>query len=579
MRNVYMLLWLLLLVMHSGHGQQVDCSNLGFDEGTTRGWVLTNGEVTDVNRRPVLQGEVIGTVGNRHYVTSLRDGNDPIITSARIPMVAPGSTHSIRIGNTQRGHTFDRIKTTYAITPDNTLFQYKFAVVLEDNNHESFQKPAFILNIRNSAGQTIACSYYHVTAASTIDGFGNQGVIRYRNWTTGAVDLRNYVGQTITIEVTAHGCTEMRHFGYAYFDAQCLKAEITADQFCPGVDQTITLRAPEGFASYVWNTGQTTSTIQVKPVAGQRYSVTVKPFSSLNETCQLQFDHVLKVPPTPLPTEQRVTICEGASLTVGDSTYRRAGTYLTPIKRGTGRCDSLVRTILTVRPLARSTQSLSICEGQSLTVGDTVFRTSGTYTQRISRSDRRCDSLVTTQVTVRSFALSLTQDTRISPGDSVQLRAIVPEGDTYQFRWAPPEGLSCPTCAVTSAKPANSMQYTLTVDNLTTGCQKTASVIVSVGSCMVQAPNAFTPNRDGVNDVFFIPGTPCVRQIAELTIYDRWGEVIFCKQNVPASDPSFGWDGMYQGVLANGGVYAFKLRVDFVDGLTHRYQGTVTLVR
>ncbi len=578
MRNLYKLLGFWLFILHASYGQQVDCSNLGFDQGTTRGWVLTNGEVTDVNRRPVLQGEVTGTVGNRHYVTSVRDGNDPIVTTARIPMVAPGSTHSIRIGNTARGHTFDRIKTTYAVTPDNTLFQYKFAVVLQDSDHDSFQKPAFILNIRNLAGQTIACSYYHVTAAGTLSGFNNQGDIRYRNWTTGAVDLRNYVGQTISIEVTAHGCTEQRHFGYAYFDAQCLKAEITADQFCPGVDQTITLRAPEGFASYVWNTGETTSTIQVKPVDAAKYSVKVTPFSSLNESCQLQFDHVLKVPPTPVPTAHTATICAGESLTVGDSTYRRAGTYLTPIKRGAGRCDSLVRTTLTVRPLARSVQNLSMCEGQSLTVGDTVFKTSGTYTQRISRPGQ-CDSLVTTRVTVQSFTLSLSRDTLISPGDSVQLRAVVPAGDAYQFRWNPPQDLSCATCAATSAKPTNSVQYTLTVDNLTTGCQKTASVLVSVGSCVIQAPNAFTPNGDGVNDVFFIPGTPCVQQITELTIYDRWGEVIFCKQNVPASDSSFGWNGMYQGALANGGVYPFKLRVQFIDGLTHRYQGTVTLVR
>ena len=579
MRKQLRLLWFLLFTTTFVYGQRVDCSNLGFEEGTTRGWVLTNGTVTDNNLQPVFETEFIGTIENEHYVTSLADGNDPKIVTDQIPMVAPGSTHSIRIGNITRGSRYDRIKTAYTVTADNTLFQYKFAVVMENPDHEAFEQPAFSVQITSSTGKSISCSYYKVTSAGSIAGFKNQGDIRYRNWTSGAADLRNYVGQTVNIEVTVHGCTRRRHFGYAYFDAQCLKAEITQSTYCPDVDQTMTLQVPDGFAAYAWSTGETTPTIQIKPVLGARYWVKLKPFSSLNETCELQLDHVVAFEKAREPTVQSASICEGDAYVVGDSAYRRAGTYLTRISRGSGRCDSLVRTTLTVRPVARSIQRLTFCEGQSLSVGDTVFRTGGTHVQRIRRAAPLCDSIVTTQVTLRRFDLSLTPNALVSPADSVQLRATVPPGGNYRFIWSPAEGLSCPTCAVTWAKPTNTTRYTVTVENLDEGCQKEASVVVSVGSCVVYAPEAFTPNNDGTNDVFYIVGSACTRQITELVIFNRWGEVIFRREKFPPSDPASGWNGMYQGVMAGSGTYAYTLLVDYSTGQTNRLTGTVTLLR
>ena len=579
MRKGLLLCWFIFAAATLARGQLVDCSNIGFDEGTTRGWLLTNGTVTDINQQAVYVGETVGTVENGHYVTSISDGNDPKITGDKLPMVAPGSTHSIRIGNITRGSRFDRIKGAYTVTADNTLFQYKFAVVLENPTHQSYQQPAFSVQITNQAGKTISCSYYNVTASGSIDGFKNQGDIRYRNWTTGAVDLRDYVGQTINIEVTAHGCTERRHFGYAYFDAQCLKAEITPSLYCPGVDETMTLRAPDGFAAYAWSTGETTSTIQIKPTSGAKYWVKVKPFSSLNETCELQLDHIVHVDKPQEPTVQRVAICEGETYTVGDASYRLAGTYLTRINRGTGRCDSLVQTTLAVQPLARSTQSLTFCEGESLTIGDTVFRTSGTYVQRFSRKAPLCDSVVTTQVTVRLFNLSISRDTLISPADSVQLVATVPPTGNYRFSWSPTEGLSCPACAAPRASPASTTRYTVHVENLDNSCHMEASVNVAVGTCTVYTPSAFSPNSDGVNDVFYIIGSECTQLIAEFTIYDRWGEVIFRRENIRASDPTSGWDGLYQGLMAGPGTYAYRYRVSFINGQTIRRTGSVLLIR
>jgi len=83
-------------------------------------------------------------------------------------------------------------------------------------------------------------------------------------------------------------------------------------------------------------------------------------------------------------------------------------------------------------------------------------------------------------------------------------------------------------------------------------------------------PNAFSPNRDGLNDVF----EPKVKgfAIAEFNIYTRWGERIFSSQGT-------GWDGTYRGSLAPMGVYTYTLRLVDEKGEKLLFTGMVTLVR
>ena len=226
MKRLVLVIGLFCFFTVSVRSQQVDCATMGFESGSALGWVLTSGTINAANQRVNYLNEVMLTVENGHLVTNVTDGNDPKITTEKIPMVAPGSKHSIRIGNTMHGGTFDRIKTSFLVTPDNTLFQYQFAVVLQnDNTHSDFQKPGFNIQIEDSDGQELACNKFDIQLqrGATAEGFKVQGDLEYKNWTTGAIDLRNYIGRIINIEVTAHGCTERRHFGYAYFVANASK--------------------------------------------------------------------------------------------------------------------------------------------------------------------------------------------------------------------------------------------------------------------------------------------------------------------------------------------------------------------
>jgi gliding motility-associated-like protein len=85
-------------------------------------------------------------------------------------------------------------------------------------------------------------------------------------------------------------------------------------------------------------------------------------------------------------------------------------------------------------------------------------------------------------------------------------------------------------------------------------------------------PNAFTPNGDEINDHFNIT-TRLVTDI-EITIFDRWGKVIFFSQ-----DPNFQWDGKYGGVELPEGVYAYKIVATAYDGNKFDKAGSLTLIR
>ncbi|MCB9169088.1 MAG: gliding motility-associated C-terminal domain-containing protein [Flavobacteriales bacterium] len=103
------------------------------------------------------------------------------------------------------------------------------------------------------------------------------------------------------------------------------------------------------------------------------------------------------------------------------------------------------------------------------------------------------------------------------------------------------------------------------------GCADTARTEVCVESeYALYAPNAFTPNGDGINDVFRPISPILFPQAYDLRIFDRWGQEIFA-----SADRNEGWDG----TDAPSGVYVWTLRVRDAFGRNHDHRGHVVLVR
>jgi gliding motility-associated-like protein len=111
------------------------------------------------------------------------------------------------------------------------------------------------------------------------------------------------------------------------------------------------------------------------------------------------------------------------------------------------------------------------------------------------------------------------------------------------------------------------------------GCSDTAMLIVNVEEdATLYIPNAFTPNGDGTNDLFYPQGVGVDEGVYEFWIFDRWGNLIF-----HSTTWGEGWDGKVQGgtgEIAQEDVYVWKLQYRSVTKKqTREYMGHVSLVK
>ncbi len=95
----------------------------------------------------------------------------------------------------------------------------------------------------------------------------------------------------------------------------------------------------------------------------------------------------------------------------------------------------------------------------------------------------------------------------------------------------------------------------------------------------VFCPNAFSPDGDGQNDAFTIYVGKDVKTIHTLQVFDRWGQSVFKKNNLPLNDPNEGWKGAIKNVPASTGIYIYYADVEFVDGHRKIFKGDVLLTR
>lgn len=112
------------------------------------------------------------------------------------------------------------------------------------------------------------------------------------------------------------------------------------------------------------------------------------------------------------------------------------------------------------------------------------------------------------------------------------------------------------------------------------GCVATDEVTVFVVERgQIYIPNVFSPNGDGTNDHVRITAHPGVKRIVTLKFYDRWGNLMFGRDDFTPDDPSGWWDGKYNGEDLNPAVYAYYIEIELVTGRIERRSGDITLVR
>ncbi len=373
---------------------------------------------------------------------------------------------------------------------------------------------------------------------------------------------------------------------------------------CMGNTATLTAT---GALSYTWSTLDTGVSITVSPVLSTQYIV-----SSSNGICTSSKTSTVSVMVNHTYIESVTSIvCTGDSLKLyttntytaynwntGQTTptieVTHAGTYFvnTIDNYGCKGMDSIK--VSEDSPVAIHLQDATICDGQSvqlqLTQGSNYIylwsppfglnntniynpiahpTTTTTYTASIANGP--CINTNTVTIFVHPIPVLSIQPkySLVLEGENVTLHVT----STDSCIWSPENYLSCSTCNTSISTPASDIIYTITATN-SYNCSAitTATVQVEIEATLY-IPNTFTPNDDGLNDVF----KAVCNHIHDLkmVVYDRWGLLIFQTNAIDK-----GWDGTYHGGKCQEDVYVYKLQyTDDPTNKLHNMAGQVTLLR
>jgi gliding motility-associated-like protein len=173
------------------------------------------------------------------------------------------------------------------------------------------------------------------------------------------------------------------------------------------------------------------------------------------------------------------------------------------------------------------------------------------------------------EVAIQDFPKpDLGSDILLGKGNSVTLKGAVEGGVSYA--WTPATDLDNPTAANPVASPDNTTEYLVKVLS-SNGCAGEGKVNVVVYQ-PVYIPTAFSPNADGMNDLWELSGLE-VYPNPEVQIFNRWGNMVFYSKGNYAP-----FDGTDSNKLLPEGMYVYKIN-PFPDRPELQYKGTFMLFR
>ncbi|MFN7116934.1 MAG: T9SS type B sorting domain-containing protein [Saprospiraceae bacterium] len=189
-----------------------------------------------------------------------------------------------------------------------------------------------------------------------------------------------------------------------------------------------------------------------------------------------------------------------------------------------------------------------------------------------------CRDTLQTSVTIVNLQVTATADPdTIFAGDTTQLN-VLGGCQNCNYSWTPATGLSNPNIANPIATPTETTVYSVLVSF--GNCNDEASVRVVVNNVVcdkehIFLPSAFSPNGDGINDVWRIRSNFLEQlRVSTWVLYNRWGQKIF-----ETTDINFAWDGTFRGQPLPPDVYGYYARIICPGNEELILQGNLTLIR
>lgn len=279
-------------------------------------------------------------------------------------------------------------------------------------------------------------------------------------------------------------------------------------------------------------------------------------------------------------TTVNAEICEGYSYLAGGNFQTVSGTYYDTLTNFLG-CDSIITTNLTVHPRPKPDLGLDrgICIGDTLVMNPGTFvsyvwqdgstnptfstTVTGHYSVRVTDSYGCIDSAELNILRIDPLPKNFMRpDTSLCRGNTVHL--YVPGYNKYL--WS--TGATDAAIDVTT----NGTYLLNVIDK--NGCRGMDSVKIFFYDCKdVWIPNAFTPDKNGTNEIFR-PIFPAPVTHFKMQVWNRMGSLMY-----ESTNQTVGWDGRFRGTEQGVGVYVYIISFTDIDGRDVLKKGTVTLVR
>lgn len=424
-------------------------------------------------------------------------------------------------------------------------------------------------------------------------------------------------GHSYSVIGTANTCTNTAVVSISVIPNPVLSIAASQTVFCDGLSTNLSVN---GAASYVWSpsnylSGTTGNTVVAQPSVSTTYIV-----NGFNGVCTGSTSISLTVVPIPVLSfaVSSQQICQGQttyltangannySWTPSNSLSSPVGANVAATPNastnytvygantvGNVSCGDIKIVDITVIPTPNATvsNSVAICKGQSTSLnatgGDTYLWMPSNLVSNPTKGTTKVTPTVTTVYTVAVSNQSVCEVYRtvtvvVNPLPKVDAgrdttynldeRMFIKATGTGTMTWLDGEAIWCSVCPETAIYPQNSSCYKIETIN-EYGCKAADEVCIEVTKDYgLYIPNAFTPNGEGINDVFYVYGWGLTS--VNLQIFDRWGTRLF-----ESDDPKVGWDGTYKGVVVQNDVYVYKVQVRLMSGKVVTKTGHVTVLK
>ena len=256
-------------------------------------------------------------------------------------------------------------------------------------------------------------------------------------------------------------------------------------------------------------------------------------------------------------------------------------TVYTLVASGQNQCFSdtaQVNVIVKPTPVIHLGNDTTICEGQSIVLNaftanatyawqdgsatpDFKVRNGGEYFVQVNLNNcKASDTINVSQKAIPYFKLG--EDSAICEGEEYVLNPVLNTNTSYLWQ----DGSTAPSFVI-----RREGIYSLTASN---ECgSHSDSITITKGLCNMLMPNAFSPNNDGLNDVFRVKYPFAVTHFHFL-ITNSWGQTVF-----ETNDIHKGWNGTLQGEPSVSGIYVWVISFTDIDNKDQQIKGTVTLLR